>query len=169
MRETILHTELPIDECRKRPANAAATWPGNETVALKTMLAVGQPHRVIMKQGDRCYVLALEKYGAINLPFYRGIGFRLACNLSEETRDSGTRISCRFNTYLLLRVLACSLFISFAALASFGGTGRFMPGFWIIALAAVFIGLLMPSFLDDRSDLISFLKKALNASEVESK
>jgi hypothetical protein len=128
------------------------------------MLAAGQPHRVIIKQSDKCFILALEKYGA-GLPFYRGIGFRLMCNLSEEILDSGTCISCRMNTYLFWRVLAGSVIISFAAYSSLAGNGRFMPGFWIIAIAAVFIGILIPSILEDESDLISFLKKTLNASD----
>ncbi|MBN1568537.1 MAG: hypothetical protein JXA73_11880 [Acidobacteria bacterium] len=165
MHVAILYTGLPMAECRKRLASTATAWPNSGTVTLKTMLAVGQPHRVIIKQSDDCFVLALEKYGA-KLPFYRGIGFKLMCNLSEEIQKSGTRVSCRMNTYLFWRVLACSVFILFAAYSSFAGSGSFKPGLWIIVLAAVFIGILMPSFLEDGADLISFLKKTHNASEV---
>lgn len=166
MRETILRTDFSIDECRSRIANAAVPWPDSGTVAIKSMFAIGQPHRVIIKHSDQCLILALKKFGMVSFPFYRGIGFRLACNLFEETRDSGTRIVCRLDTYLLWRVLACSAFIVVAASASLLGTGRFQPGFWVLALVAVFIGLIMPSFLNDGADLVSFLKKVLKASAV---
>jgi hypothetical protein len=168
MHETILHTDLKLDECKTRLAAATSPWPGYWTVAGRSMVSIGRQDRVIARYGDKYIVLAIERYKA-SFPFYRGIGFRLACNLSEEIGCSGTRIVCRLNNYLLWRVLAISVFILLMAFNSLRGTGRFPLGFWLGSIAVVFIGLLMPSFLDldDRADMVSFLIKTLNASEVK--
>jgi hypothetical protein len=164
MRQTVLHSDLNIDQCRALIAKAASPWPDYWSMALRSTFGIEHKERIISKQRAQELILAIERYGLGN--YKRGIGFKLVCQISEEIGHPGTRLVCRLNDGMTLRAMVCAVLIFIMAVVVYERTGYFPPAFWFFSLVFIFMGLVMPFLLwdDDEADLIAFLIKTLNVS-----